>query len=242
MLDSACIPGFLGKIGDLIGGFKDLINAKLLELGFSLEDLDAISDKLDEMLSNMISAEEMEELVAEVMAEAEAKMTELTQKLRSEELKQEVEVMMDAHDVYDAKKTLNLPEPIMSETKFSSPVDIQDADYTTKEDYPQSYGFIDSIKNWIKVNKEKKHSELVLASGTMIKSDKDGNVTMYIKGNLKQVIEGDYSLEVKGNTDVVVKGSKYQKVVGDLDEIINGARSSTSTADTTIKGSNINLN
>lgn len=127
-----------------------------------------------------------------------------------------------AHEVFNSKKTLKVPEPIFSEPTTTSPVNIQDADYTIKEDYPDTYGFIDSVKNWLKINKKKNHAEIVHNSGTHIKIDEKGNVTMHIVGSLKQIIEKDYSLEVKGNFDHIVGKDKYHHVGGKVDDLIDG--------------------
>ena len=37
------------------------------------------------------------------------------------------------------------------------------------------------------------------SSGNYMKIDADGNVTQYIKGNLKMVVDGDYAVEVRGS-------------------------------------------
>lgn len=137
------------------------------------------------------------------------------------------EVEKDSHEVFNSEASVSTPEPIFSEAKFTKPVDIQDSNYSLKEDYPLSYGFIDPVMNWFKINKKRKHAEFVHASGTQIKIDKDGNVTIFTKGSIKQVVTKDYSLEVGGSMDMLIKGSLYTHTSKDYVEMIDGNHNTT---------------
>lgn len=130
--------------------------------------------------------------------------------------------MVEAHDVFNAEVALSFPEPVFSEAKYTSPVDIQDVNYTLKEDYPHSYGSIDEVGNWWKVNKKKGIIEFVHKSGTFIQIDDAGNLTQHITGNKKEVIRGDYSLEVYGNRDTLIHKKDYTHVDEDVTVLING--------------------
>jgi len=111
-------------------------------------------------------------------------------------------------EVYKAKKSLNIPEPVFAGAKVTPPVDLDPADYSSIEDYPDTYGFIDEAKNFIKINKKMGKAEFVHQSNVQIKMDKNGNVTLYVPGSLKHIVDGDYSLLVKGNMDLIVNGKK----------------------------------
>lgn len=122
------------------------------------------------------------------------------------------------HDVQDALKDLRYKEPIASDTKFTSPVDLPDASYTIKESYPQTHGKIDIAHNWIKVNKDTKYLEFIHGtSGSGVKIDRDGNTTVYIAGNLKVIIDKEATVEVGLSTDVSIGANFYKHVVGNTE-------------------------
>ena len=113
-------------------------------------------------------------------------------------------------DVQSAKEVVvTWPEPKFSGAVFTSPIDQQDANYTVNEDYPETYGFIDKVKNWFKINQKKKYAEFVHSSGSALKIDQFGNVTIHIKGNLKFIIEGDLSESIHGNEDHIVDKNSH---------------------------------
>lgn len=65
------------------------------------------------------------------------------------------------------------------------------------EDYPNSYGFIDSIGNLFKINKIKKTVEFKHPSGTMIFIDKDGNVKVESVKNIDIIAKETMNLKAK---------------------------------------------
>lgn len=143
---------------------------------------------------------------------AKAKIRKNTAAQKSQAKKQATKSKVESHQVFNSEVPLTWPEPVFSEPKFTSPVDLEDANSSMKEDYPESQGMVDKLKNWFKFNHKKKKAELVLNSGTHIKADKEGNITMHVVGSMKHIIEGDYALEVKGSHDLIINGSRYVKV------------------------------
>ena len=141
------------------------------------------------------------------------------EKAKQEELEQD-QMKNEGITFYGPKEVMKYNEPVVSGL-VTNPVDLEDAHYTLKEDYPNSYGFIDKVKNWYRINMAKQKAEFVHSSGTQIKIDKNGNVTIWVTGNLKQVIEGDYTLKVKGNADFIINGLRTDST-GANHNIISG--------------------
>lgn len=239
MLNQNTIKDLLGL--DFRTRFRPIMTTKLINRGWATKQIDKVDVPLTTLSLGAIRKNTDDLTVPSLMRTAskkvEYKMNAVTKsainkvnsKVRtgltsvaSAKSLAKTKAKTKAHEVFNSKKTLNIPEPIFSEPKATSPVDIQNADYTIKEDYPDTYGFIDSVKNWLKINKKKNHAEIVHNSGTHIKIDEKGNVTMHVVGSLKQVIEKDYSLEVKGNFDQIIGKDKYHHVGGNLDDLING--------------------
>ena len=104
----------------------------------------------------------------------------------------------------------------------SSPVDIEDAHYTLKQNYPNSYGSINPLGDWYRVDLTSGKVELVHHSGTHLKIDNDGNVTLFAVGSVKWVIDGDFTLNVKGNSDFVTLGDHTNLVGGNNTTMVGG--------------------
>lgn len=230
---------------------KQSLLDKLLELGLTLMEIDEISDLIDSVMEVNLSEEEVNDAVASEESNSSESMDSSVKSSRSKEKFSLWDLLLLCLELFNAEVSVSIVEPELSESKFTAPVDIQDADYTVIEDYPATYGYIDIIKNWLKINQDTHHVEMVHASKTQIKIDKEGNVLLYITGNLKQIIEGDYSLEVKGNHDVRVTGKKYDHVVGDLvenydsekEEVVGGNVTETygGNHNTTVSGDRIEV-
>jgi len=124
------------------------------------------------------------------------------------------------------KQVFNVPDVIVK-PKASSPKSQKPANYSIIEDYPESYGFIDSVKNFFKINKKTKDTIFHHSSGSIIRLDKDGNVTIEAKGNVKQVIDKDYFLQVRGNMEVQVDGNYTETIKGNYTGTVNGSLSYT---------------
>lgn len=100
----------------------------------------------------------------------------------------------------DAEVSQTFPEPSI-ETDVSSPTDLADADNSLAEDYPNSYGFTDEIGNFVKVNRATGFVQFVHKSGTCVKIDGQGNVTIHAKGSAKIKAEKDLAIQAK-NLDI----------------------------------------
>lgn len=122
-----------------------------------------------------------------------------------------------------------IAEPAFSESYFSNPVE-QTYSIDMEEDYPNSYGWIDSIFNFFKINKIKKTFQARHSSDTKMKVDEDGNTSVHIKGNLKFIVDGDVSWDIKGETDIIhhknlythIKKDEERKIGQNLDTQVGG--------------------
>lgn len=75
------------------------------------------------------------------------------------------------------------------------------------EDYPNSYGFRDSLGNYVKINKTQKTLDLRHSSGAQIQIDAAGNVTITTPQDNDEVVAGDKRITVTGDLDVTVSGA-----------------------------------
>ncbi len=73
------------------------------------------------------------------------------------------------------------------------------------EDYPESYGKIDSNVSWWKVNKKKKYTEHFHVSKHTAIVDKEGNSQVYYPGTVDLTIDGDLNLKVGKNFRLNIK-------------------------------------
>lgn len=158
--------------------------------------------------------------------------------------KMEIDEVNDAlrgsYIVQDAKKPLIQAEP--KSTNGVGVTNQPDANYSLADNNSESYGFIDSVKNWFKVDKTTRRVESVLANGTMIRVDRDGNVTVYTKGNVKQIIEGNYVVDVSGNYELYVGGNKIEKITGKVTETYSSSHDTTVSGIRNEKAARINHN
>lgn len=78
------------------------------------------------------------------------------------------------------------------------------------EDYPETYGFRDSSGNILQVNKTQKYMQITHSSGTVLKVDIVGNITITnpgdttitTTGDMDWIVGGDMSIQVTGNLDI----------------------------------------
>ena len=75
------------------------------------------------------------------------------------------------------------------------------------DDYPNSYGFADSVGNKIKVNKTSGAAEVDHQSGAKFTLDTDGNMVVTIPGNLTANVTGNLSATVSGTVDIEATGN-----------------------------------
>ena len=130
-------------------------------------------------------------------------------------------LLAEAHDIQDSTNSLYWEDPVFPEPVFTAPIAIQNARYTLDEDYPNSYGFIDKIGNWFKVNMVKMHIEFVHNKGSNFKIDKDSNSVLHLKGSHKQMIAKDYSQQIAMNRDILVDLDSFEHISGEVIQLIN---------------------
>jgi len=94
------------------------------------------------------------------------------------------------------------------------------------ENYPFTYGFLDSTGTYLKINKQTKVTEFYHTSGTKITIDAQGNVTINIPSNQTITVGKDSNITIQGNCNISVSGNTNISSGGDI----------------TISGSSINLN
>lgn len=106
-------------------------------------------------------------------------------------------------------------------------------DTTLDENYPESYGFKDSIGNWFRINKTTEIIKLHHKSGTEIHINKEGTVTVY---SVKDLIGN-----IARNVNVTVGNSMTENVTNTIDVTAGGAITITSNASITLKAPSITL-
>lgn len=154
-----------------------------------------------------------------------------------------------AHDNQDAIKSISHTEAVVLDNGKSTVVNQTNPDYSNSIDYPDSYGMVDKINNWTRINQENGDAEMVHNSGSYIKFDKAGNCTFKITGTLKFIVDGD-EIHQSANRSDIINGNYYSKVFADSTENIMGTAVRTSvssntiksSADMNVKGSSVNLN
>ena len=102
-------------------------------------------------------------------------------------------------------------------------------------DYPDSYGFIDSIGNSVVVNKKQETVNIETSSGNKVSSDKDGNLNIE-SGKDTNFVAGDkFTVNSTGDTNIEAGGQAVFK--GDGLTCIG-----TSSSATEIKGASVVIN
>lgn len=104
--------------------------------------------------------------------------------------------------IQDSTVALKVPEMPKLSSRFASVPSFQAGSNAVAEDYPTSYGAIDDGKNWFKVNTTTGSAEMVHSSGSSIKIDKAGNVSLHITGGLKLVVDKDVLINSVGAADI----------------------------------------
>ena len=100
------------------------------------------------------------------------------------------------------------------------------------DNYPETYGFVDSVGNSVKVNKSTKDVTISHSSGNKIEIDQAGKET--------KVVKSDLTVSVDGNSEETVKGNKEFKVDGNLELAGKGGTKIGSAASSTmVNGSSI---
>ena len=228
--------------------FPDLFVAQLKLYGFTDDEIDTVSDEIDYICA--VDEPALDEFFEEQSAKMEKEAKKKTLEMVNQQAILEEKELAEGYSTQDAKQSFTRAEPIFIEPVLTNPTDIQDADYSIVEDQPETYGAVDRVLNWWKINKKRKHAEFVHASGTLLKINEAGDLTVHAIGSAKIVFESDVSESISGNKDFIISGGLYEHIVKDvikqLDANFNfnvGQETNmTSGADTTIIGANINLN
>lgn len=93
------------------------------------------------------------------------------------------------------------------------------------QDYPETYGFIDKIKNKYWINMKKKTVDVHHHTGTHLHIDKQGTITLdgvkdlniNIKGNTNVTVKGNATIDVGGDTSVKTGGNTVIETGGTMD-------------------------
>jgi len=236
-----------------LADFKSMLEN---EIHIAKEDIDKIPDQLEVLFGISLSDKEAKD-EAEKLEDPEGKtalqkeVEEIAGKLKgrlqinmlAEAEADGIEALIsEGHIVQDSKEVLELSEPISPDTMFTTPIDLQKASYSVVEDYPDSYGFVDTVKNWYKINKRKKYAEYVHASGSVLKMDKNGNTTIEIKGKLKLIQRGEVTHFIGDNLDISIDGSFYHHILGELKQLIDGDHTITVGGNMKTTATRIDLN
>jgi len=133
------------------------------------------------------------------------------------------ELLSKVHDTQDNKVAFKRLDFSIDDKVTTSPPKVTNPDYSLDEDYPDSYGYVDRVLNWFKVNKKQKTAEVVHPSGSFVKIDKVGNFVKKITGAFKQIVMKDFTTKVLGSYDLIIDGSQYIKVNSNI-QIISGKK------------------
>lgn len=125
-------------------------------------------------------------------------------------------------------------------------------------DYPETYGFIDKIKNKYWVNMKKKTVDIHHHTGTHLHVDDKGTMTLdgvmdlninidrdttiHIKRDRKENVDGNYTLTVKGTAMIDVTGDATIKTAGNMVVKSGGTMDLTAGGAMTLKAPVIKLN
>lgn len=214
-----------------------ILKAHLELLGFALDELanlESVFNLLGDALDGSLFEAKWDELESIMAGRVSSSLLSDNAVALSTQLEYESNVALSNHEAFNATNSVSLPEPVLSEVKFTQPVDQPPCDYSLEEDYPNSYGKIDKSNSWFKVNTLQNSMELVHNSGTRIRVDRAGNVTEYIKGSKKTIIEGDYSLEVRGSQDLIIHKDYYHHVRGAAEVLCDTTFTQTILADSIV--------
>ena len=167
------------------------------------------SQKLSEIIRPIFGEGEPAGIMSKIQAMLDAlelKMAKFTDKeLKKQDAAQKTQEQQQAAGSrveQDAETSQKYVEPEAQDTKFSETVALPDADSSLAENYPSTFGMVTETSDFIKINKETGMIQIVHHSGTQVKIDNSGNVTLHVIGSLKQVVEGDMLLQVAGGLDI----------------------------------------
>ena len=91
------------------------------------------------------------------------------------------------------------------------------------EDYPECYGWIDSVIQWFKINKKKPYLEFFRQTlQDMIRLDENGNLWINVPKSLIINVGETYHLNVKDNKNEKIGSVKNVKTGSDLNYTVGG--------------------
>ena len=76
------------------------------------------------------------------------------------------------------------------------------------EDYPETYGFIDKVVEWLRVNKKSPFVEFFRKDQSWIKLEKDGSLHINLPKDLIITLGGQLQIDAKGQTTLTTPGYK----------------------------------
>lgn len=171
-----------------------------------------------------------QELVSSSDIQLDKKLLELKEELKEEVTKKDIEIANAVkrkeeqanYDPQEAKEGFTI-----NEVKVTSKVEVTNqSDYRYNPNKKQNIlkVYIDKIKNILSINRDTGQVDLIHNSGSYIRVDGNGNVTEYITGNYKRVIEGSYTEEIRGGKCVTVYGDNYEDLKAKDSRTVKGSR------------------
>jgi hypothetical protein len=109
------------------------------------------------------------------------------------------------------------------------------------ENYPFTYGEIDSVSNWWRINKTKKFVQAQTAGKTKITLDNNGNVEISNPKNIKVENGGNLTFDVKGDSSINTSGKTTIKSGTEV-AISSTAGEISITTPSSIKADGLNVN
>ncbi len=203
---------------------SSVIAGKLV--GWSPSDISSVQQWIDN--ATMVDADSVaiQGLMALALQATDVEVLDLLTKNAKAEIKEVTDALQEGFVVQDAKTPLIQAEP--KSTNAQGAVDQPPLNYSLDKNNEDSYGFIDSVKNWFKIDKKTRRVESVLANGALIRIDRDGNATIHTPGTVKEIIGGNYIVDV-GGTYQVIAANKIEQIKGSVKETYG-------SHDTTISG------
>lgn len=200
-------------------GLVPMVEARLIAMGWTQSQVDQAMPYIEDAIKVDLEESDIDELVTQTRPEAEAHVTNIYSQMIDMEVNQLAEFNRDGYVVQNAIGRLIQPEP---KSPSSSAGNLPDSTFSVDQDNPDSYNFVDDVKNWFKINKKTRTVEALLANGALIKLDGSGDTTIYTPGSVKQIIKGNYTVAVGGDMEVLVGGSKTETISDSKTETISG--------------------
>jgi hypothetical protein len=197
---------------EINGDFKLKLEQEMSNLGVPTSIAQAYLNGLSDVVSESDISEAIDE---EKIRESITSKTRQLKKLEASSVKEDLD--------YDPQNKLEgfEIEEVVIESKVKT-VDQKPIEYRPYKKQHFVKTVIDKMANLYQTSKKLFNLEFLhYKSKSYLKIDKDGNVTIYVKGNLKHVVEGDYALEVRGSKAFNTLGDSFDTVEGDVNFLYN---------------------